>query len=552
MATRTEDAGVAPTAPDRVVSPAAAAPGGGTRRGRWIGGVLTAVVGAALGVGAVALQLRYLFAPNPSDPGNYALAALQFPGPPADPLILHQYLRLGLIVPMSLAMDAFGYSQASYYAVPLLTALLLPVSIYAIGRMLFSRAVGVAAGVLASVSSLVFGSLGQPLPDATATAVVTAAVAVAVGVATGQPLLVRTGRRKTAALLLVGALLGWSYLIREYIVFVWPVIPVLLWRRAGWRGLLVVAIPLVAVAAGETALNAALHGDPLARWAASAGHGDLTARPELDRTFKNFPRSTYLLRFWERLGQSPDRTWLRGAVLVMLAGAAFGVLRWRRAPAARWLALFGLWSVAFYVPMVLLGGVLDPSGPRLRLQLIRYWVPLAPAIMLGACGAVWLAGRWVLRHVPGLSVRRAGALAGVALLLGSAVAARDSFGAWSHRPVYRVNGATHLEQFRTWLRSDGDGVRRIWSDQRTLMVLPIFFSEPFGAPVWRGETDTLAPGSARPAPGDHVVVYPECGHCTRAMRAVLGPTLQPRPGWEPVFATADRGLVVYRVADPSG
>lgn len=564
MVTRTEEP-APPRLPPAAGLPPAARRRGGVRAIGWpSGGVLTVLLGAVLGAATVALQLVYLFPPNPSDAANYATAAQSFPSPPADPVILHQYLRVGLIVPMRVAMNAFGYSQASYYAVPLVTGLLLAVSVYALGRLLFSRAVGAVAAVLTSVNSVVFISLDQPLPDPTATALFTAAAAVAVGVATGQPLLVRTPRRQVAALLVVGALLGWSYLVREYIVFVWPVVAAVLWRRVGWRGLVVVTAPVLAVVAGESALNAAVHGDALARWTVSAAHGDTSPRPDLDRTFKNLPRTDYLWRPWARIGHAADSTWLLGALVVMLAGAAVAVLRWRHHPAARWLVFFGAWALIYYVPMVLAGGVLDPSAPRMRVQLSRYWIPVAPAVLLGACATLWLgyrwvAARWVLPRWPGRRPGRrpgartagAGLLAGLLLVASAAWPVTTSYGEWGDQPTYRANGATHLEQFRTWLRAERDDVSRIWGDWRTTMVLPLFYAEPFGRPVWDGPTRTLEPNAARPQPGDHVVVYPACGSCRLAARAVLGDRLQPWPGWQPAFTTGDGGLVVYRVAAPA-
>ena len=69
------------------------------------------------------------------------------------------------------------------------------------------------------------------LPDLPATALFTAAIALTVALREGRiPF-------RRAALVVIGVLLGWSYLTREFIVFDWP-LALVLWRRIGrWEWL---------------------------------------------------------------------------------------------------------------------------------------------------------------------------------------------------------------------------------------------------------------------------------------------------------------------------
>lgn len=509
-------------------------------------GVRTALLGAALAVAMASLSLRYLSPPYPSDQMNYLRAARIFPGATHNPALVHQYVRVGITLPARLAIAAFGYSQAAYYAVPILSLLVLVLAVYGLGCLLFSRSVGAAAAVVTVVNPLVFPDLSMPLPDVLATALFTAAVALAVALHQHRRSVDSSAFRRRTTLLAIGALLSWSYLTREFVVFLWPVVTLLL-RRTGWRALLWVALPLVATLAGELALGAAVYGDPLVRWGAVSSHGESPVSAALAATYQDFPRRVYARRFWQALGGGVPGTALRAALLATVIGA---LLRPRR------VGLLLGWVLALYVPLTLLGGVLDPAHPRLRLQLVRYWFPVFPALLLGGLGTVWLVTRWCARRrrspeqVTALA-RAAGAVAGAVVLVLAAVPVVASYRSWSSDPWYRANGATQLEAFRSWLHEDGGAVRRIWTDSRTAMVLPLFLTGPFGGWQWRGERHILGAGSPGPAAGDLVVVYSGssilCGHCRAAEQAYFGRSLPLPRSYALRWASKDRVVEVYEV-----
>src|SRR5262249_15629193 len=128
-------------------------PGGATLRRASAPAVsaTTAALGAGLAVAWLCVLLPHLRVPPPQDPLDYLQAAADFPRGLTDPDappgadVTHQVLRFGLTLPTRLAIEVFGYSQAAYYAVPVVAALLLLVSVYALGCLLFSRTVGAAA-----------------------------------------------------------------------------------------------------------------------------------------------------------------------------------------------------------------------------------------------------------------------------------------------------------------------------------------------------------------------------------------------------------------------
>jgi hypothetical protein len=316
------------------------------------------------------------------------------------------------------------------------------------------------------------------------------------------------------------------------------------------------------------------------------GHGSGPVPPEVAATFQQMPRWWYLIRLPAGLADVPEGPWL----LAALAGTAVGgVLCWRRVG-----ILLG-WLALISVPLVLLGGVIDPSAPKLRLFLMRYWFPAFPAFVLGGFAAAWLLTRWTLSqpwacgpwihlrrvgqrrvgrrrvgrrrvgqrrvglcggdlrrvHLRGGDLRQGIAAAVVLCLATGALAAAAS--GWTLDRGYRVTGSDPLGGFRDWLAAHRSDVRVLWSDGRTVRVLPIYQRTRFGRTIWTGELRTLAPVGEQPGPGEYVVRYgtegdTPCAHCGAAARMALGEDLRIPPGWRPVYASADDALQVYHVA----
>lgn len=520
---------------------------------------VTVGVGALLTLGVIIVGWLYLVPPIPSDHLNYLDAARDFPVDPGENAPQHQFLRIGLTLPMRAAMLLFGYSQAAYYVVPLLASVALVLAVYALGTMKFSRAVGVAAAVLTVGNTIVFVDLTAPLPDLLATALFSWAAVIAVAIR-GHRWGLGDGRRERIALLVVGALLGWSYLAREYIVFIWPLIALALlgvrgpaaWSWAGLREvgrtvagrlprLLWVAIPLVVIGLGETVLNAVVFGDPLARFTTAAGHGDVLAEGINGEEYQGHLRRWYLSRIWWILYGTPEGVWLVGAIIALGVGA---LVAFRR------LWFLAAWAVLFYVPLVLLGGVLSPTMTMLRLVKERYWYPAFPALFLGAIAVVWLMTRAAVRFIPFLG-GKAGAIAGLVALAVGIIPVGIAHAERRDDISYRVNGATQMEQLRGWLERNGADVDVIRADRRSVRIVNIFASGPFGGKVWDGETIGWYP-ELPPRPGDYALFYsvdsPVCGLCDNDVHALFGGATPSAPSaWELVFATDDGVIELYLV-----
>ncbi|MFI0350773.1 hypothetical protein [Actinomadura sp. 9N407] len=491
------------------------------------------LVPAVLVLGWSAVLLAHLRTPVPSDQVNYLTAAARFPDPVEATTEMHQMTRFGLIVPARLAMAVFGHSQAAYGVVPVLATLALLLGTYALGTLLFARSVGAAGGLTVVAATPVFADSTDLLPDVLAVGLFTCALAIAVAVRQ------RDDPPGRLVLLSIGALLGWSYLTREFIVFVWPVIPVLLYRRAGLAGLLWTAAPIVAAGLAELLLCWRLYGDPLARLLSVTGHGQRPSSPEIASTYRDKPRMLYVLRFPKTL-----RTYPEGAFLVAMLGLTLlgGLLRPRR------MAVLVATCVLLWVPLTLFGGVLDPSAPKLRLQLIRYWYPIFPALVLGGLGLLWL----LARDVP-VKERVRAVLPAVLVLTVAATVTGTAARSWWGAPGTRIGGGTQLEALRSWMHDRDGTYPRIWTDPRTRKILPIYRQGFWGGPAWSAEIQAVRPGQpAAPRAGDLVLFYDtERGHtcslCKRSARTVWGDIVRPRPGWREVFATRDRVVRLYEV-----
>ncbi|GAB3411531.1 hypothetical protein [Flindersiella endophytica] len=504
----------------------------------------TLAVGGLLAVAVVVFELRLLPSPVPSDQIQYFQVARDFPTS-TDGYFLHQITRYGLLFPLRALIEIFGYGQVAYYSFSVLAGLSLALSVYAIGTLLFARGVGLAAAVLTVGNNVILGDLLQLLPDVFGTSLLCWALALAIAIRQRRPAVWGSRRRLVLALLGVGVLLAWSYAVREYLVFVWPLVGLILFRRVGWRGLLLVAAPIGAYVVLELVVSGLAYGDPLTRVKAILGHGNVPLREEARATYQNKPRRWYLDRVLVGLGAVPEGAWLQAALGTTFAA---GIVAWRR------LGIFLVWAALVYVPLVLLGGLVDPGAPKLRLFMMRYWFPLVPAIILASVACVWLGAKYVLSKVKLVPEQRVALVAALATLLVAAVPLGLAAPRWGVPVGYRVVGFNHISGFRDWLGEHRGDVRTLWGDDRTLRVLQIFVNDPFGRPVWTGRLAELDPDGPRPRTGDYVLVYgaqndspSPCTHCRLYIQQIYGKPVRVPADWKQVYGTPDRQVLVYRV-----
>ncbi|RZS90213.1 dolichyl-phosphate-mannose-protein mannosyltransferase [Motilibacter rhizosphaerae] len=387
---------------------------------------------------AVHLRVQWLVRPAPhwGDASDVYDFARSWPDVGSTPN--HHAMRIGSLLPARLAIDWFGPGQWAFYAWPVVTGALLVAATYVLARLLGGRAVAVAATVaVVALPALVETSSGavltswQLLPDVPCAALLTTTYAALAAAS-------RT-RRQAPWLVLAGLALGWAYLCREYAVLAFPaVLGALIALGIPWRRWLWGVVPVLACFGLELWNDQRAYGKPLARWTEAAGHGSdgggATTRADAWRGFADamttVPRGTTVV------------------VLTVLAVAGPVLLhRQRRVALAP-----ALHVACFWLGLTLLGGVLHPATPSLRIGILRYWLPLVPLALVGGALVLVSTVRWLVSWLPRPAARVVVAAAVVGALAWYAVPASDDVSSTTSEDV-------SWSRLRTWLHDEEpDGV----------------------------------------------------------------------------------------------
>jgi hypothetical protein len=215
-----------------------------------------------------------------------------------------------------------------------------------------------------------------------------------------------------------------------------------------------------------------------------------------------------------------------------------------------------LWGATVLALLWLLGGVLRPEAPSIRLDIIRYNLAYAVPLVVTAVCVVALA-------LVALRGWRRGAVAAGAVLLAMASLV-PSLRFMATFEGLAPNGGRAMRAMGDYLESyPGLAKVRIWADWGTQRIIPVYSRGPFGDPRWeargfRSLNRLLREPAVRPrrlpAAGDLVVVYSQddqtCYHCNQALEDVEQSYGRlPLAGWEEVFRAPEGNLVVYRLPE---
>jgi hypothetical protein len=482
----------------------------------------------ALLVAHIAVQLATRPYPRWGDAILTFVYARDFPNVPAD----QHSTRLGIVLPARLFIDIFGFGEVAYYIYPAIMGVVLVVAMFLVGRRLFGLVGGAVAGYLIVFNPIIVHTANnttswQLLPDVPAVAWFTSGMALLLAVAhgsTGVP--IPPSRSATAKLLAAGLCFGLAYECRELVAFMFVLLPlVTVLYRMSWRRLALVLAPMALILAAELAIAWIVWGDPLSRLHIAGEHGSPSAPVSRYVTLMKMPRAL----FHEE----------RGSVsLLMLAVTVVAALvLWRRG-----LIIAAVWVLSLFLPLLLLGGFLDPSFRSLRLQLVRYWVPILPALVLGTVGTAHEILRLVSAHPdwPGRWLRWR-VVAVVLLVL-----------AWYPIPVMRyVVGNPNdraWSDLRGYLEEHERELPVVSTGYRSAQTLLMYTYAPIGGElVWDGKINVLAElneqGRLRkfgpvPQPGD----IPE-GALLYTMETTSPPP-QAGDGWSLVFRSGRIRLYV--------
>lgn len=474
-----------------------------------------------LGLGLVAVHLVVAFLVRPYPRWNDGIFVLNdarsFPDVPLD----HHALRIGNLLPTRLFLDLFGYGQVAYYAWPFLTGILLVVATFALGNVLFGRWVGAAAALLMVFHPVLVDTEIRPgvermtswqlLPDIPSAAFLTLGFALMIGAAQRRtPDGSDRDGGPTWWYVVAGLSFGWAYLVRELSVFVFPVIlGVLIAWRLPLRRWAQVALPMLACLALELVLAFAVHGDALARLHIGVEHGGVP-RNELSRI-------DALLRLPRAIVAYPQTAVVLASIVLTILGALLVRKRGH-------VLMLG-WFLSVWVPLTLVSGLLHPDYIKINASLIRYWIPVLPALCIGAASAVAALLDAVRRQAPSSAQRR--------VALGCALVALAALALWC---VPLGDDIADNPRDATWnslraeLEAIDDEVDTVVADDRTSLILGIYQREPAGGDfAWHADIEVVPHSQAEPPAPDGATTF-----------LLWSPQLSPLPpgndsGWTLVF-----------------
>ena len=496
---------------------------------------LDLVVGAiVLGLYA-AVQFAFLQGPYPFDSAKYFRTAVDFPSVPADIWTL----RIGLVVPVRLAVLVFGPSEAALYAVPIAVGLVLAAAVYGTMLLLFGdRIVAAGAALVTVLNTNYLLKSSSIFPDTTATATFTAGFFCLLA---GARRWEGRGERWGPTVLAVcaGVLFGWTYLIRE---FSWVLVP------AALAGLALLRYPVrrVAILFGAALATVSLellYG--FVRYREPFIHArvlrDERFRPprtdasviehiqgELDSLFDTiiaFPRVLV--------------AWQTGWIFLLLLAMFLVVLGARFRDTRVW--LLAAWCFSFWLLMAVLGLGSLPSGRWIvNITIIRYWYPIFPPLVMGAFAALALLiprRRLIAGAVP---------LVGAAAVLLTSLVLVPSLIEFRHceaKNVWVNDPAERWYQLRAWFATpQADRYDALWTDVKAYRLLPAFTSSRFGNPLWEGAVNTLSQKRGQ--------VLPPAGRPRSLILVNRGPSRavteieEVRREWSPIFVSDDGRMIL--------
>lgn len=486
-------------------------------------------------LGAVAVQWSVLQPPHWGDSLRVFDYAVTWPEVPVDGHVrragfeVDQHsLRVGVLWPVMAAQAVFGYGQGAYYVVAFGFGVLLVVGVHLVARELFGHLVAVAAAGALVLSPYVtdterFLTTGLVLPD------VPSAGLVALGFAALLAALRRPEQRRRARLLLVTAslLLAGAYLVREYVVVLYVVVPFafLAWRvplrRIGW-----VVAPMLAVLAGELVINGLLFGDPLVRLVVALGHDGFQFSGGAPGTGTPATRLDVVRQSARALQDGSH-----GGLLVVAGALLAGGTAWLR---DRRLGLLCVWAGSLTLVLLLAGGLIDPASPALPLRLTRYWLPLVPALLVGGVAVVGATVDALLAR--GHTLQAGVAVAVLAVWFGGWVALPAARQVWDHP---RDDAWAEL---RTWLAGDeAAAFDAIWTDSRSDKMLAVYRHEVWGGDeVWDGTIEEFP----------HVLPTSSVADRVGTATVLFAPEGPPPPDDRtPLWRSTDGTLTVTTVTD---
>jgi len=429
---------------------------------------------------ALAVQFYFLNPPILSDQMEYYFTAIRFPRLPANPNI--GSMRIGLELPVAVLYRIFGSSEVAYYTVPLISYAILTISIFLIAKSLFSRRVGIFAGLWTIFFPNLILDAGHLLPDVPATACSAAAFALLLTYFGNKEIKRDYGARQSRWIFIIaGLLFGWSYLIKEYLAILFLLIPLVFWMlKIPYRHLLPMALSMLAMYGLEVTIGMIYYGNPLIRFLAA------NPRETTGEIQKDVARIVnYLALLLIKAGGD-------GILAVMTLGVVnsfLGAIKKEK----RYVFLL-CWVLLIYVLFTVAGllpVIFNWEGiVLLRLHKFRYWVPILPPLIIAGAAVLDRMVEWLYYKLPQLKITGkifVPVLIAIVLIL---VTGRGIMTIQAD-PDFIRNGKDHYWELREYLQTNDDPQDVIWIDRDNKRaferILPMYIRSPFGKLLWHGK-----------------------------------------------------------------
>jgi len=490
---------------------------------------------------SIFIQLYFLNPPVLSDQleyFQYASAFFQKPLP-----VNHRALRLGLVIPAAVLIQVFNYSEVAYYALPLIGMAALVAGTYLFTRHMFSRGTAVFASLFMLVMPGLLLESGHLLPDVPAVGFSTLALGLVASASVKEK---PGGAWWDISLFLTGALLGWSYLIREYMLAVIPASLLVFWaKKIPYRKALSLAAGLLAVLLVEFLYGFIFYSNPLIRF--------ISAEPR--STVGNIERDvgkilTFLFILLDRHNAEP-----------YIALAGFGVLApfLFKGEERKSALVSAFWLISGYLLLTtaaLLPVIFSWEGRTLiRLHLFRYWLLILPPLVIGGAAGIWrLASLLVDKFASNKDI--AIKVSVVLLSLFWIFTAFQGFRYLDGYYKFVRFGADQYLEFRDFLHTNSDEWDQVWltssGSRAGTRDIPMYMRTAFGKPVWTGKIRHLNTPER-----DFVNQEKIDGGLVVINRYFLSPDrteipkyiATPPPAWELVFLSDNKELTAYSVGD---
>ena len=488
---------------------------------------------------SILIQLYFLNPPILSDQLEYFQYASSFFQKPLP--ANHRALRLGLVIPTAVLIQVFDYSEFAYYALPVIGMAALIAGTFIFTLRMFSRRTAFFASLFMLVMPGLLLESGHLLPDVPSVGFSMLAIGLVASSDYGQK---RNNSWWNFTLFLSGVLLGWSYLIREYMLLVLPVSFLVIWlKQIPHKKAVSLVIGLLAVLLVEFLYGSIFYGNPFIRF--------ISAEPR--PTAGNIERN--VTKIFSLLFILLDRYKAESYIFLMVTAVLSPTLAVEEGKKSVFVLL--IWLVSGYALLTtaaLLPVIFNWTDRTLiRLHLFRYWLLILPPLVIA--GLVGIEGL-VFRIVNKISSKNK--LREKAIVISLSVfwifTAFQSFQYLTGFYKFIRYGSDQYLEFRDFLRGTSEEWDQIWltssGNRAGTADIPMYTKTSFGRDIWAGKIRHL-----NTPEGDFIDQEKIISGLVVINRYFLNPDrsdipeyiASPPSNWKLVFLSENKELVAYSV-----